>query len=114
MGGPVITVIATVGILLAPEWAALWASALGLAGGANIVLALSLFGLRTTNHADAAAMSGMAQCIGYLVAAAGPIAIGAVHEASGSWGPSLVLVVVAVELPLIVFGFLAGRDRILR
>jgi CP family cyanate transporter-like MFS transporter len=56
----------------------------------------------------------MAQCIGYLVAAAGPIAIGAVHEASGSWGPSLVLVVVAVELPLIVFGFLAGRDRILR
>lgn len=113
VGAPALTVVATAGVLLAPEWSALWASLLGLAGGANIVLALSLFGLRTTNHADAAAMSGMAQCIGYLVAAAGPIAIGAVHEASATWTPSLIIVIVVVEIPLIVFGLLVGRDRIL-
>jgi len=114
VGGPVLAVVATVGILFAPEWSALWASILGISGGANIVLALSLFGLRTTNHADAAAMSGMAQCVGYLVAAAGPIVIGAVHDATASWTLPLIIVVVAVEIPLLIFGYLAGRDRILR
>lgn len=114
VGGPILAVVATVGILLAPEWSALWAGVLGVSGGANIVLALSLFGLRTTHHADAAAMSGMAQCVGYLVAAAGPIVVGAVHDASGSWTLPLLIVVFAVEVPLVVFGYLAGRDRILR
>jgi len=114
VGGPALAVVATVGILFAPEWSALWASILGISGGANIVLALSLFGLRTTNHADAAAMSGMAQCAGYLVAAAGPIVIGAVHDATASWTLPLIIVVVAVEIPLLFFGYLAGRDRILR
>ena len=113
VGAPVLTIIATIGVLVAPEWSAVWASLLGLAGGANIVLALSLFGLRTTNHADAAAMSGMAQCIGYLVAAAGPTVIGAVHEASATWTPSLLIVIVIIEIPLIVFGYLVGRNRIL-
>ena len=113
VGGPILALVATLGFLAAPGFAALWASILGISGGANIVLALSFFGLRTRNHADAAAMSGMAQCVGYLVAAAGPIVIGAVHDASGSWTPALIIVAVVVEIPLVIFGALAGRNRTL-
>jgi CP family cyanate transporter-like MFS transporter len=55
----------------------------------------------------------MAQSVGYLVAAAGPIAVGALHDATGSWTPALVTVIV-LDLVLIGFGYLAGRARIIR
>lgn len=109
---PAVTVIAMLGLLFAPELAALWDSIAGVAGGATIVLALSFFGLRTRHHAQAAALSGMAQSVGYLVAAAGPIGVGALHDATGSWtGP--LLVVIGVQAVLLVFGLLAGRNRFL-
>lgn len=110
VGASVLWLITTSGILLAPGLDALWASLGGIAGGASIVLALSFFGLRTANHTQAAALSGMAQSVGYLVAAAGPIAVGALHDHTGSWTPALVTLIV-VDAVLIVFGYLAGRDR---
>ena len=44
-----------------------------------LILCLSLFSLRTTDHAQAAALSGMAQTVGYTVAAAGPVLFGALR-----------------------------------
>ena len=109
---PAFTVIAMLGVLFAPALSAVWDSIAGVAGGVTIVLALSFFGLRTRHHAQAAALSGMAQSVGYLVAAAGPIGVGALHDATGSWtGP--LLVVIGVQVVLLVFGLLAGRNRIL-
>ncbi len=110
---PLTMLAGTVGILLAPQAGALWACIAGLAGGASIVFALSLFGLRTEHHSQAASLSGMAQCIGYLLAAAGPVAVGALHDATGSWAPALVALIV-VELVLGWFGYLSGRDRTLQ
>jgi CP family cyanate transporter-like MFS transporter len=109
---PTLFAIAAAGILVAPHQAAVWAGLAGFAGGASIVLALSLFGLRTSNHTQAAALSGMAQSIGYLVAAAGPIAVGALHDATGSWRPALIVIVV-LEIVLIGFGYLSGRRRLI-
>ncbi len=109
---PSLFLTAAVGILVAPHQAAIWTSLGGIAGGAAIVLALSFFGLRTSHHTQAAALSGMAQAVGYLVAAAGPIAVGALHDATGSWTPALV-VIVALEAILIGFGYLAGRNRLI-
>jgi len=109
-GVPVLTVTAGVGLLLAPAWGALWAAMIGVAGGVTIVLSLSFFGLRTRHHSQASDLSGMAQCVGYLFAAAGPVAIGALHDATGSWTPALV-VSIALQVVLIGFGYLAGRDR---
>jgi CP family cyanate transporter-like MFS transporter len=110
---PALFMSAAIGILAAPAWSVVWSSVAGIAGGANIVLALSFFGLRTPHHGRAAALSGMAQSVGYLVAAAGPIAVGALHDATGSWTPALVTVIV-LDLVLIGFGYLAGRARIVR
>lgn len=110
MTAPLLFVIAALGILFLPSAAAIWDSIAGIAGGASIVLSLSFFGLRTDHHTQAATLSGMAQSIGYLLAAAGPIAVGALHDVTGSWTPALVVVIV-LEAILIVFGYLAGRNR---
>lgn len=99
------------GILFAPAPMLLWLGLIGFAQGGLIVLALALFGLRTSNHLLAASLSGMAQSVGYLLAAAGPIAIGGIHGATGGWQWPLtaMLGVVAAQF---VTGFLACRDRV--
>ncbi|WP_433202194.1 MFS transporter [Dactylosporangium sp. CS-047395] len=109
---PVLYGLATAGILLAPQYSAVWSSLAGIAGGCGIVLALSFFGLRTTHHTQAAALSGMAQSVGYLVAAAGPIVVGALHDATGSWTPALAGII-GLDVVLVVFGYLAGRRRVI-
>lgn len=110
--GPVLLLIGSGGILVAPGAAAVWSSIVGLAGGACIVLALSFFGLRTRDHRQAASLSGMAQCVGYVLAAAGPVVIGAVHDAVDTWTPAMACLVVVTAI-LTVFGYLAGRARTL-
>lgn len=102
--------IGVTGVLLAPGLAVLWVGTLGLGVGGGIVFALSLFGLRTADHHRAGALSGMAQCLGYLLAAAGPVLIGALHDAAGSWTPPL-LVVLALLAIALGSGVLAGRNR---
>ena len=52
-------------------------AALGIAQGASISLGLTLFVLRTRTAGAAAELSGMAQTVGYLVAALGPVTVGA-------------------------------------
>ncbi|GAA4841094.1 MFS transporter [Luteimicrobium xylanilyticum] len=110
LAGPLLFAAAVAGMLGAPGAAAAWACVAGVAGGLCIVLALSLFGLRTTDHHQAASLSGMAQSVGYLLAAAGPIAFGALHDATGSWRVPLV-VLLGVSGGQAVFGTLAGRAR---
>ncbi|KQV08334.1 CynX/NimT family MFS transporter [Leifsonia sp. Root112D2] len=104
--------VAMIGQLFLPALALLWMMMAGVAGGGSIVVALSLFGLRTRNHVQAAALSGMAQSVGYLLAAAGPIVIGLLRDITGSWTASL-LVLIAVILGQLVMGVLAGRARFL-
>lgn len=110
VGYAVLCGLGVAGILLAPSPAVLWVGCIGVGVGGGVVFALSLFGLRTRDHHRAGALSGLAQCVGYLVAAAGPPAIGALHDATGSWTPPL-LVVLAMLAVALVAGVLAGRNR---
>jgi Cyanate permease len=100
------------GQLIAPAAGLVWVVMIGAGSGGSIVLALALFGLRTRHHDQSAALSGMAQSVGYLLAAAGPIGIGLLHDATGGWSLSL-LVLLGVVVAQIVFGVLAARDRYL-
>lgn len=77
-----------------------------------MVTSLSLFALRTRGHQDASAPSGMAQFIGYAGAAAGPLLIGVLHEATGGWTAPMALLV-AASLLVTVFATLAGRLRLI-
>jgi CP family cyanate transporter-like MFS transporter len=109
-GASVLALAAYLGLMLAPGLSLLWAVLLGLACGSSIVLALSLFSLRTRHHQQAAALSGMAQSVGYLLTAAAPIAFGALYDLTGGW--TLPLGATAVLMVLMgIFAVLAGRSR---
>ena len=109
----VLGVVSSVGLLVAPgDLALVWSACVGLAGGATISLALTLFALRTRDGTDAAALSGMAQSIGYGIAAVGPFAIGALHDATGGW--EVPVVVFIVDWVLIgLTGLFAGRALVI-
>ncbi|GAB3861407.1 MFS transporter [Nocardioides maradonensis] len=96
------------GMWLAPaEGAWLWAALLG-AGGAVFPVTLSFFGLRTATAADTAALSTMAQSVGYLLAASGPFLVGMLHDVSGSWSLPCALLV-GLGLVQATAGYFAGR-----
>jgi CP family cyanate transporter-like MFS transporter len=107
-----LSVVAVVGELLAPDWWVVWIVLLGAGTAAVFVTALSFFGLRTENHGQAAALSGMAQAFGYGLAALGPVLIGVLHDATLGWGVPLA-VLLAMKVPEIAFGVLAGRNRVI-
>jgi len=81
---------------------------LGLGQGATLGLAIFYTMARAPDPATAASLSAFAQGAGYLVASAGPLTIGFLHDATGGWTlPGAVLLGVAVvEL---ISGLLAGR-----
>jgi len=83
---------------------------LGLGQGATLGLGIFYTMARAPDPVTAASLSAFAQGVGYLLASAGPLVVGYLHEASGGWSiPGLVLlVVVALQL---VYGWLAGRAR---
>ena len=102
------------GLLLAPATGAvLWMALLGTVQGANLAVALLLITLRSPDAAHTTQLSGMAQGVGYCLAALGPLALGALHDATGGWSVPLVVMVVLV-VPTVVAGVLAGRDRHVR
>ncbi len=83
---------------------------MGLGQGASISLLFMLFALRTKHAADAAALSGMAQSMGYVLAALGPIGLGLLHDATGSWKWPIA-VMVTIGCAMTIFGMASGRKR---
>ncbi|MFC7624217.1 CynX/NimT family MFS transporter [Microlunatus sp. GCM10028923] len=101
------------GLLLAPGLAWLWSVVLGLGGGACLVLALAFLGLRARDSAAAGALSAMAQSVGYLLAAAGPVAFGLLHSAGGGWQVPMLLLC-GVAAGQVAVAFVAGARREVR
>ncbi|TVT33583.1 MFS transporter [Amycolatopsis rhizosphaerae] len=100
------------GVMVAPGAApVLWSILIGI-GMSVFSLALTTIALRSRTSHDTARLSGMAQGLGYLLAAAGPFLFGLLHDLTGGWTVpfAMVLTVVAGQL---VFGVLAGRPRYL-
>jgi MFS transporter, CP family, cyanate transporter len=100
------------GLAVAPRWALLWTVVLGLGAGSCLVLALAFLSLRARDAATAGALSAMAQSIGYLLAAAGPIAFGMLHTAGSGWQASAVLMC-AASAGQVVVAMTAGRGVVL-
>ena len=104
------TALGWAGILVAPmSEPYLWSVLLGLGQNALFPLALTLIVLRGGSVANTAALSTLVQSVGYLIAAAAPLGIGALHDATSSWTPPLV-VLVALTVPLALLGVTAGRQ----
>lgn len=108
MGG--LMVVALFGFCVAPSWASLWAFCFGLGSGGGVLLALMFMGLRASSAHQAASLSGMAQCVGYFLAACGPTLAGKLHDLTGSW-TTVLYIGVALSIVMMIFGLLAGRSR---
>ncbi|HFK2158132.1 CynX/NimT family MFS transporter [Klebsiella aerogenes] len=103
-------VVSTLGLWLLPGQAVIWTLIFGFGSGATMILGLTFIGLRASSAHQAAALSGMEQTIGYLLAACGPPLIGKIHDAYGDWHiPLIIVALIAVVMAL--FGALAGRAR---
>lgn len=107
---PVLAVVGTVGLMAAPGLITGWVVLIGLSSGASLGMSLTLMAERARDHVASSALSGMAQSVGYLVAAAGPIVFGALYSATGSWLWPLGLLLV-VLLGQSAVGVFAGRPR---
>ncbi|HTH95968.1 MAG TPA: MFS transporter [Stellaceae bacterium] len=103
-----LTALGLLGLLFLPGWGLFWAICIGSGLGASFLLSLIFIGLRTQSPRQAAALSGMAQCAGYFLAAFGPPASGAIHDATGTWYLPLAICIV-LALVMSAFGYLAGR-----
>jgi len=89
------------GLLLAPgqgTW--FWVLLVG-SGPIVFPLTLTLINLRTRTHEASVALSGFVQSLGYGGAALGPLAVGFIHDVSGSWTAPLIFLIALVLVALI-------------
>jgi CP family cyanate transporter-like MFS transporter len=76
--------------------------------GGQFALALTLLAGLGATLAGTAAASGMAFFVGYLLAAAGPVLAGALHDRTGEYRTAF-LAIAAVGVLTLVAGIAAGR-----
>ena len=81
--------VGLLGLWLAPGASFVWVILYGFGAGAALILGLAFVSLRSAHSQQAASLSGMAQCVGYLLAAVGPMLAGVVHDMQGGWGATL-------------------------
>lgn len=109
VGTFLVSFIGLAGIWWQPDAAPLlWASFIGMGCGSSLSLALSFFVLRADNTAQATALSAMAQSIGYLLAALGPVSLGLLRDINGHWQFALGLLM-ALQLAQLATGWFAAR-----
>jgi len=100
------------GLLLAPtHGTAVWMVLLGL-GTSSFPVLLALIGLRTATPGLAVVLSGMVQGVGYAIAALGPVGIGLLYDATGSWDAPIG-VLLGLLVVLLVAGWRACRPQVL-
>lgn len=82
---------------------------LGIGTATAFSLAMIFFTLRTDDVFQAASLSAMAQSIGYLLAATGPVIFGLLYDLTAGWTGSLLLLLIA-SIVLLLVGLGAGKD----
>lgn len=87
-----------------------WVTLIGFASGGSISLSLALLGMRAQNAEQAGLLSGMAQSIGYVFAAIGPLFIGLLFDITTQWTLPLIAMIV-VSLLMTMAGLGAGRNK---
>lgn len=91
-------------------WLSIWLLLISIGGGACFSLAFTFIGLRSANARQAAELSGMAQLLGYLLAAGGPSLIGYLFDITSSWTIPMLLFI-AMSIAMIGVGLIVGRKQ---
>jgi CP family cyanate transporter-like MFS transporter len=98
------------GLLVAPSLWPLWCCLAGAAQGGGFTIIFIAVVHRSRGTTENRRMSAMVQSGGYVVAATGPLVVGAAHEASGGWTVPL-LVVLGALVVMAVAGAPAAGGR---
>lgn len=98
----VLEAVSLIGLLLpSTQFVALWVGLLGFALGGSFSLSLLFIVLRTSDSSSATELSGMAQTIGYTLAATGPVIVGLLHDVTHAWLWPLILLVIVMTLKFV-------------
>lgn len=89
-----------------PIW---WVLLFGIGTGSAFPLALYFIAHRARSAAETPQLSAIAQGLGYLLAAAGPLLFGAAHDLSHTWTLPLTLLLAASVLVLLSGWWAAGK-----
>lgn len=92
--------------------AGLWVGLLGVVLGGTFGLSLLFLVVRAPDAEAATALSGMAQSVGYLLAAVGPALFGLLHDLSRGWTMPMLLLV-ATLVAKVAAGVGAGKPRVI-
>ena len=105
----VLEAIALLGLLV-PQWGMvpLWMSLIGFVLGGTFGLALLFLVMRSRDTEGTTELSGMAQSIGYLIAATGPVIFGSIFDLTGDWTYPLGFLFIVAGFKLYM-GLGAGR-----
>lgn len=111
IGAVGLAAVGMLGIVLRPLLAApVWAVSLGLGVGGMFSLTFTFMVLRSGDSVVASQLSAMAQSVGYVLAAVGPLTVGALHDLTGGWRLPLSMVA-ALYVPLLLAGIGAASPR---
>lgn len=102
--------VGVLGLLFVPALYPLWVVLAGFAQGAAIALAVTLIVLRSASQGVVHNLSGMVQGVGYALAALGPLLLGVLRDATGSWAAPLWFLVGVVAL-MTGASIVAGRPK---
>lgn len=109
-GFGVLTTIGYLGLWLAPAASPmLWACVLGI-GGFAFPTAIALLPARTRSARVTARLGGLAQPLGYVFAALGPIAAGTMLDLTGSF-PAVLVFLAITGIVLAIAGYRAALPR---
>lgn len=89
-----------------------FATMIGIGTGSAFSLAMMYFTLRTSDGYEAAELSGMAQFIGYLLAAVGPLLFGLLFDLTNGLTAPIIMLVLCGAICL-YSGVAAGRDEVI-
>jgi CP family cyanate transporter-like MFS transporter len=90
------SLVAFIGLCVAPVGGAwVWMVLSGIGGG-TFPVALTLIGLRSRTAGTAASLSAFSQGVGYVIAGLGPLLFGALYGLTGGWALSLTVLFVAL------------------
>ena len=103
--------VGLVGLALVPAAALVWMIIFGIGIGATFPLGLAFIVERSADPRDAERRSSVAQTVGYSLAVAGPLLVGALHDLSRNWTLPLVFLAAVMLIPTMLTGLAAAPRR---
>lgn len=85
---------------------------MGLCSGGCLSMAIYLIGVRSGSARQTAALSGIAQCVGYAIASISPMLLGWIYDSFNTWSVPIAFLI-AMAAVLFVMGLHAGQDRLI-